>query len=50
MKTFYSLVQGAKKFSLHASTSFLAAFAIFFASVACTGHMHEPQVPKKLQK
>lgn len=49
MKTFYSFVQGAKKFSLHASTGFLAAFAIFFASAACVGHLYEPEVPKKLQ-
>lgn len=37
------------KHALRASTSFLAAFALFFAAAPCVGRLHEPEVPKALQ-
>ncbi len=37
------------KHALRASTSFLAAFALFFAAAPCVGRFYEPEVPKALQ-
>ena len=38
-----------KKSSMHLGSGFLAAVAVFFASVACVGHFHEAEVPESLK-
>ena len=49
MKKIIPFSEAAKKYSVLASTSFLMAFAMFFAAAPCYGRLHEPEVPKKLQ-
>lgn len=49
MKKIVSLSKAARKYAFQASTTFLAAFALFFAAAPCTGRMSEPEVPEKLR-
>jgi cyclic lactone autoinducer peptide len=43
------IVAFMKKSSMHLGSGFLAAVAVFFASVACVGHFHEAEVPESLK-
>ena len=38
-----------RKKALHGGGAFLAAIALFFASVTCLGHLYEPEIPENFK-
>lgn len=49
-KSVIKFSETAKKSVLRSSGAILTVIAAYFASVACMGHVYEPEVPEKLAR